>query len=415
MAVIAEAKTERLVYKLYTDATYNSTTEPVMATDPAATGGQYLRHVSHTLNLTRDQYRPNEKRVDAQRPMGTSGSKTFAGAINGFLSPGTQADLFKGVFRNPWTAAVTASEADFTSATFDSTASTVVFAGGNPVTKGYVVGGFMNFTNLATAANNSTNFLILAFGGTSNRTVTLFPAPTTETADTAFNVTSVGKILTNPSSGLTDYKFAFEWYNPAADFSRFGSECRMGGFDLAAPVNNNVTLNFNVMGRNRTVLSGASSPFFTAPTAETTTDIPTAMQGLLRLNGSTLGVCTTSSIKVNLNPQAAKVVNSAGLVGAVFLEDFMLDGDFTSFIDGSTLFDAYDNKTEMEFFCYYPTSNAIAAPAHVFYMPRIRLTGCVEGETAGGKTAACTFEAGRYSGATAGVASTTLQIADTNA
>lgn len=414
MSVIAEAKTERLVYKLYSDATYNSTAEPAMASDPAASGGQYLRHVSHTLNLSRDEYRPNEKRVDAQRPMGTSGSKTFAGAINGFLSPGTQADLFKGVMRNPWTAAVTASEADFTSATFDSTASTVVFAAGNPVTKGFTVGGFMNFTNLATAGNNSTNFLILGFGGTSNRTVTLYPAPTTETADTAFNVTGY-KTLSNPASGLTDYKFAFEWYNPAADFSRFGSEARIGGFDLSAPVNNNVTLNFNVMGRNRTVLSGASSPFFAAPTAETTTDIPTAMQGLLRLNGSTLGVCTTTNLKCNLNPQAAKVINSAGLVGGIFLEDFMLEGDFTAFLDGSTLFDAFDAKTEMEFFAYYPTSSAAAAPAHCFYLPRIRLTGCQEGETQGGKTVACTFEAARYSGSGGGIPSTTLQICDTNA
>jgi hypothetical protein len=269
-------------------------------------------------------------------------------------------------------------------------------------------------TNI-TGTNLGKRFVILGFSGASNRVLAVYPPPLADlAADTAFNVTSF-KIVTNPSGGLTDYKYAFEWYNPAADFSRFARECRIGGFDLASPVNNNVTINFNVMGRGRAVYSGASAPFFTAPTAETTTDIPSSMQGLLRLNGSTLAVCSATTMKVNLNPQAAKVKNSTGLVAAIFLEDFMLEGDFTAFLDGSTLFDAYDNKTEMEFFQYYPTSNADASPGQVFYLPRIRLTSCVEGETEGGKTAQCSFEAARYAGSGIGINSTTLQISDTNA
>jgi hypothetical protein len=414
MAVIAEAKTERLVYKLYTDATYNSTTEPVMATDPGATGGQYLRHVTHNLNLAFDQYRPNEKRVDAQESMGNAGSKVLSGTINGFLSPGTQADLFKGVMRNPWTAAVVLTESDLTSVAMSASGSTIIYGGGDPVALGLKVGMQIAHTAI-TGTNLSKRFVILSFGGTSNRTLTVYPAPLADLgADTAFTVTSF-KILTNPATGLTNYKYAFEWYNPDVDFSRFGSECRIGGFDLGAPVNNNVTLNFNVMGRNRTVLSGASSPFFTAPTTETTTDIPSSMQGLVRLNGSTLAVTTASTLKVDLKPQAAKVKNTAGLVGAINLENFMGTGDFTAFVDGSTLFDAYDNKTEMEMFQYFPTSNLDATPGQVFYTPRIRLTSCVEGETEGGKTAQCSYEIARYVGSTAGVNSTTLQISDTNA
>ena len=220
----------------------------------------------------------------------------------------------------------------------------------------------------------------------------------------------------NRGRGLTQYKHAFEWYNGGgADFSRLGKECRIGGFDLSAPVNNNVTLNFNVMGRGRNLYTGSAAPFFTAPTAETSTDIPSSMSGLIRLNGSTLAVTTTSSLKVNLNPTAAKARNSAGLIAGITLEDFMADGSFTAFLDGSTLFDAYDDRTEMEYFEYYPTSGADASPGQVFYMPRIRLTACEEVTVDGAKAAQCTFEAGRYFGSGAGIADTTLQISDTNA
>lgn len=414
MAVIAEAKTERLVYKLYTDATYNSTTAPVMATDPAATGGQYLRHVSHNLNLAFDQYKSSEKRVDAQDPMGNAGSGVLSGTINGFLSPGTHADLFKGVMRGPWTAAVALTEADLTSVAMNAAASTIIYGGGDPVALGLKVGMQIAHTAI-TGTNLNKRFVILSFGGTSNRTLTVYPAPLADLgADTAFNVTSY-KILTNPSAGLTNYKYAFEWYNPDVDFSRIATECRVGGFDLGAPVNSNVSLNFNVMGRDATPLSGASAPFFTAPTAETTTDIPSSMQGLLRLNGSTLAVCSATTLKVDLKPQAAKVKNAAGLVAAIFQDNFMATGDFTAFLDGSTLLDAYRSKTEMEMFQYYPTSNLDATPGQVFYTPRIRLTSCVEGETEGGKTVQCAYEVARYAGSTAGVNSTSLQISDTNA
>lgn len=414
MSVIAEAKTERLVYKLYTDATYNSTTEPVMASDPGSSGGQYLRHTNHSLNLAFDQYKSSEKRVDAQDPMGNAGSGVLSGSINGFLSPGTHADLFKGVMRNPWTAAVVLTESDLTSIAMSASGSTVTFGGGDPVALGLKVGMQFAATSI-TGTNLSKRFTILSFGGASNRTLTVYPAPLADLgADAAFTVTSF-KIITNPSSGLTNYKYAFEWYNPDVDFSRIATECRVGGFDLGAPVNGNVSLNFNVMGRNATPLSGASAPFFTAPTAETTTDIPSSMQGLLRLNGSTLAVCTATTLKVDLKNQAAKVKNATGLPAAIFQENFMATGDFTAFLDGSTLLDAYRSKTEMEMFQYYPTSNLDASPGQVFYTPRIRLTSCVEGETEGGKTVQCAYEVARYVGSVAGVNSTSLQISDTSA
>src|SRR3990167_119724 len=136
MAAVAESKTERLTYKVYSTATYDSVVEAVMATDPAATGGQILRHVSHNLSLKRDVYRPNEKRQDIQRPMGAHGSATAPGTINGFMSPGTHADLFKYVLRSTWTASVALSEVELTSAAFDATASTVTYAAGDPVALG---------------------------------------------------------------------------------------------------------------------------------------------------------------------------------------------------------------------------------------------------------------------------------------
>jgi hypothetical protein len=411
MAQLLESKSERLTYKLYTDAAIDASTEPVMATDPAATGGQILRHVSHNLSLTRDIYRPNEKRQDLQRPMGSHGTGSVPGTINGFLSPGTHQDLFKAVLRSTWSAGASLDDTDLTSATFDSTTSKVTFGGGDPVALGMGVGKILRFTN--TASNNATNFVCLSFGGTSNREVTIYPAPTTETADISFEVVVTGKDLILPATGQTSYKFAFEAYNSLADIARFYSECRMGGFDLSASVNNNVGLNFNLLGRNMSPLNAGSAPFFSGPTVETTTDIATAMEGLVRLNGTTLAVATALSLKVNLNATAAKVKNADGLAAGILLDDAMVDGDFTAFLTDASLFTLFKDKTEVELLLYYPSNGSANAPAQTFYLPRVRINSANEQEIDGAKAVQCSFEAARYVGSGAGIPGTTLQIVDT--
>jgi hypothetical protein len=414
MAGLAESVSERLVYKMYASPEIDSGTEPLIATAPGSTGGQVLRHVSHNLSLNKDSYRPNEKRQDTQQTMGKHGSRTVPGTINGFLSPGTHQDLFAAVFRSVWSDTVELDEADLTSVAFDAAAKTATFGSGDPVALGLSVGMQYQFGGLATTANNDKTFTILGFSGSNNRIVSIYPAPTTQTADTSFTLAS-SKFLTNPPTQAerTNYKFAFEVYNPDIDLARFYTEARIGGFDLSIGVNANVGLNFSLLGRNRKVLTGADAPFFTAPVAETSTDIPTAMQGLLMLGGSVIGVVTGANIKVDLGPEAAKAINPEGLVAGILLGDFVCSGDFTLFLTDGVALAAFDDETELSFLAYLPSSNAPGAPATTFYMPRIKINSNNESEVNKAKAIQCQFEAARYFGNTPGVPSTTLLICDT--
>ncbi|WP_445488594.1 phage tail tube protein [Rhodopseudomonas sp. RCAM05734] len=413
MAGLAESVSERLTIKLYASATIDSEVEPLASTDPGSSGGQVLRHVSHNLSLTKDNYRPNEKRQDAQQTMGKHGSRTVPGTINGFLSPGTHAIPFQAVMRSVWSDVLDLDESDLTSAALDSAAKTVTFASGDPVALGLRVGVPFELGGLATAGNNR-KFVPLSFGGSNNRVVTVYPAPITETADTAFTLTA-GAFLVNPPTHetRTDYKAAIEVYNPDIDLSRFYTELRFSGFDLSVGVNANVGLNFSVMGRNRQVLTGAAAPFFTAPTAETTTDIPTAMQGLLLLGGVAIGVVTGLNVKVDLGAEAAKAINPAGLVAGILLGDFVCSGDFTLFLTDGVALAAFDDETELSLMAFLPTSNAPSADANVFYMPRIKINSNNESEVNKAKAIQCQFEAARYNGTAPGVPSTTMLIADT--
>jgi Phage tail tube protein len=417
MPVVAETKAERFVYKLYTDPLIQSQTVPDPLTDPGTNLGQVLRYLSHDLQLTKDQYRPTEMRQDRQRPMGSDGSRTIAGTIKGYLSAGTQQDLFAAIMRNNWTAGSTASNTELTSVAFSKSGKTITFGGGDPITEGFSAGQVIAVTGI-TGLNLNQRFSILGFSGTSHRVVSVFPAPAEDlAAATTFSIGTVGKTIVNPNATLdfVNYKFALEVYNPETDLARLYTECRVGSMDLDIPVNDNPKLDFGVMGRGRHLYKTTEAPFFTGPADETSSDIPTAMDGLLIFNGAPFGVATSVKISVKLNPQPAKVINPQGLVAAIFLEDFLCDGTFAAYVDDTLLFDLHADNTEFGLLIYLPAQPSSASTAATtFFLPRIRILTLQEQDSAGGKMVNCTFEAARYFGTAPGVPSTTLQISDTN-
>lgn len=273
----------------------------------------------------------------------------------------------------------------------------------------------MRFSNLSEADNNATNYLILGFGGTSNREVTVYPAPTTMSADTAFSVASIGKRLVNPSSGFTSRKYAIEVWNQDVDIARLFTECRAGGFNAQLPASGIGTVDFDFMGRNMTMYESGAAPFFTSPADETTTGVVAAVNGLLRASGQTIAVITGLNIQMQLSPSADPVVGS-NLVPEIFLGRANVSGQLTAFFENADLINDFVNENEIELLAYLTTTSAVNTPALTFYMPRVKLGGAdlqTQGES--GQSLTIPYQALKSTAveASTGIASTTLQICDT--
>lgn len=411
---IGEGVQARLAYKKYASGVITESALAVSGTDLGATGAQVLRRVQSTLELKANFNPSAEVREDQQVVDSRKGSNWVEGAVSGEWSPGTYADFFEASFRGSWAAAVTASETDFTSAALDA-AGTITFAAGDPVVKGFRVGYPIVFANLATAGNNGVNFTILSFGGTSNRQLTVFPAPITETADTAFTVAQVGRSLILPSrqSDNVRRKFAFEHYHPdlGSGFYKLFTECRMGGFRLGMPAEGNCTIEHMVRGRF--METGSAGPFFTSPDPETDTGIFNAVNGLLRVHGSAAAVVT--GITLNMDRQ----LTSTGVSGQNFhpeihVQKANVSGQITMQLTGGTTFDDFKNETEIDLLSQLVTGSAANADANIIYCPRIKLGSAsnpLQGEAAQIVTA--DFTALKYVGTGAGIPSTTIQICDT--
>ncbi len=413
---LGENVSTRVAYKAYATGAITSNSQPTSTSDPAATGGQILRRTTCTLDLAKDTYQSAEVRTDRQIADFRHGVKRVSGAISGELSPGTYWDFMEAVCRGTEGAAVALSESDLTSCAMDSSG-TITFGGGAPVTLGLRVGDILRFTNLATSANNSTNFVILGFSGTSNRVLAVSPAPTTMTADTAFNVTTVGKTISVPSSSFVQRKFGIETYHSDLDVHRFFTECRVGGMKLQLPPSGMATAEFSLMGRDMETASGASSPFFTSPSAATTTGLLAAVNGIIRVGGSTVGVVTGLNIDMNLSPEAPAVVGQ-NYVPEIFLGRAMITGQITAFLEDFTLLNYFKNETEVEILAYLTASSAAAASAMTIHLPRVKFGDADVGlQGDAGIPISMPFNALKYetSVATAGIENTTIRIADTDA
>lgn len=412
---LAEGTSARICFKQYATGAISSNSQPTSSSDPAATGGQILRRTTCSLSLSKDTYQSEEIRTDRQVGDFRHGTKRVQGSIAGELSPGTYWDFVEAVCRGTESAAIAKTESDYTSVAADNGTSTFTLGGGAPVTDGYRVGMILRFTNLSEALNNSKNFLITGFSGTSNRVISVYPAPTTMSADTAFNMTSVGKRVIVPASSHVSRKFAVEVYHSDLDLYRMFTECRVGGMNFNLPATGMSTVEIPMMGRDMETASGGSAPFFTSPTDVTSTGILAAVNGLIRVQGVTQGVITGAQVNINLNPSADPVVGQ-NFVPEIFLGKTMVDGQLTAFFEDLTLVNYFKNETEVDVLLYLLASSADAADAMTIHLPKVKFGNAEIGlQNDQGVPLTLPFTALRYSGSAAGVDTTMVAFVDSAA
>lgn len=412
---LAEGVSARVSYKAYATGVISSNSQPVSSSDPGASGAQALRRVSCSLNLAKDTYQSAEIRSDRQIADFRHGTRRATGSISGEFSPATYWDFFEAVCRGTAVVGTSGNQSDFTSVSADNATSKFTFAGGDPVSVGFSVGEIIRFTGLSDADNNSKNFIILSFGGTSNREVTVYPAPDDMSADTSFSVATAGQTLSVPSSGFVSRKFGIEVYDEDIDVARLFTECRAGGFTLNLPASGMSTVEFPMMGRDMEVYEDSNAPFFSSPTAETTTGIFAAVNGLLRVNGSVVGVVTGLSIQANLNPSSDPVVGQ-NFVPEIFLGTANITGQITAMFESGDLIANFTDEDEIDILAYLTTTSAVNSPACTIYLPRVKLGGAdIAVQGLGSQTLTMPYQALKYAGSTAGVEQTTIRFCDTEA
>lgn len=413
---LAQGANARVTLKPYASGVMSSNSQPNSYSDLGVSGGQILRRVSSTLKLAKDTYTSSEINSHLQITDFRHGVKRVTGGIvSGEFSPGTYWDLFEAALRGTAAAAVSAGNAELTSLAASASASTLTCGGGNPVDEGFRVGSIVRATNLSETANNSKNFLIAGFSGASNRTIAVYPAPTDMGADTSFTLAEVGQSVIAPASGLVQRKFAIEHYFSDASLARLFTEVRVEGFNWQCPSTGLSMVDFTGMGRDMEVYDGTDAPFFTGPTAETSTGLGAAVNGVLYFQGSRVGICTGFNVQVALQASSEPVVGQ-NYVPDVFLTRINVTGQATVLLEDATFMNYHKNETEVSLLAMLTSNSDDDSPAASVYLPRIKLGDAdvpLQGEA--GLIQTCPFQALKYATAGDGIEATTIRLHDTQA
>lgn len=408
---LAEGVSARISMKAYTTGDIQPNTLDDPATAPGATGAQTLRRVSSTLSLMKNTYQSAEIRTDRQIVDFRHGTKRAEGNIAGEISLGTYMDLFEAVHRDTRTSVPAVDQTVLTSLTADGTAGTLVFTGGDPVAAGLRVGQLIRLTG--TTANDNKNFTIIGFGGTTNRTVTVDPKPTTHASVSTFSVASPGYSTSVPSTGFVKRKFGFEVYHDDLDIARLYQECRIGSYRLALPATGMGTCEFTVLGRSQ--FDPVSGPYFTSPNPETGTAVLAAVNGSLFFGTEKIGVATSADLTMNLTPTPAEVIGQ-NFSAEIFLGRANLTGTVTAFLDSQDLINDFVNETELAMLFTLNATSDPASPAMTIYLPRLKFgTAGVNLTGEGGQSVSLSVQALKYVGSAPGVPQTTVVIHDTEA
>jgi hypothetical protein len=172
------------------------------------------------------------------------------------------------------------------------------------------------------------------------------------------------------------------------------------------------TIDFEFAGRDMEMYEDEAAPFFTDPNPVSTTHLLAAVNGQLRISGTTVAVVTGMNIQHALALSGEPVVG-ANIVPEIFAGRSIITGQMTAFFEQGGLIDDFINEAEIDIIAYLTTASAPGSPAMSFHMPRVKLGGADLATTGeAGQMITIPFQCLKYEGSTAGVENTTIQIWD---
>ena len=338
-------------------------------------GGQVLRRKSSIFSATRDTS-TNDEIVSHRQSTGvTYGQKKATGKIDGNLSSGTYQLMVAATMMQDF--AAVAPYAAGIDVTASATTPHFVDASGGFLTAGLKVGMVGRWTGFAgggATANNARNFWITALTATNMTGIFLDgTAVAVDAAGDTVTFTVVGKVAKVPLTGHTNDFFTFEeWYSDRS-LSEVYPDCKVNQVQIGLASSGPATASFDIIGVGTRTLAGAQS--FTAPTAETTSDVVQALNGAIYVNGVVADHVTSVSITIDrgLSPVGATIgTNISPDMNQGKIKVF---GSFTALFNATTLMTLFDAETPVSLAVVSAVDRTATSHFWGITMGKVKLTG----------------------------------------
>lgn len=375
--------------------------------------GSVIRRESSTFELAKETYTTEAEITSTQQVTSSRhGVRIVNGKLTGILSPGTYADPLSAVLRKDFTAVPSL------------TSLAIAVAGSGPYTltsTGLLAGGLKVGMVIRISAGTglnadvlNKNLLIMSCTATVATVKVLNGSTMTAGSGTACTILIPGKVSYTPITGQTSiYHTVEEWY-PDATFSERNLDVKFTQANLSLPGTGNAKIDFTAIGLNQT---NDTSAYFTAPTAETTTDALVAASGLLLINGTAQAVVTDLSVSIDGKGAAADGVVGTDIRPDVFTGKVTVSGSFTAYFESNVIPNLFVGETATSIVSALTAGTAANADFMTLTMSNVRLNSSTPTDTETGQKRSYNYVAVLNAAGGSGVSSekTTIFVQDSAA
>lgn len=314
-----------------------------LGTAASGSGGQLLRRETATFNATKDSYSANEITSHQQHTGDKHGISTVGGSLSGLLSNASYTALLASLCRKDL-AAVSAITGLTLSIASSGPGYTVTRSTGDFLTGGIKRGHVVRLTGASLdVANVGVNLVVTDVTTTVLTVMVLNGASLTEESSKAScTVTVTGKVTYVPTSGHTNDYYTFEeWYSDLSR-SHLYTDVQVGQADIAFPATGNATVGLTFMGLAETK---SGSQVLTTPTAETSTEVLAAVNGIVLVGGTKQVAVTGLSLTITGNMANGEAVLGSNSISDIVKGKVAVTGSFTAIFQNDTLAGYFDGET----------------------------------------------------------------------
>jgi Phage tail tube protein len=386
--------------------------ETTFGTLAGNTSGKLLRRVTANFNLAKEAYESNEIRVDRQVADFRHGVRSAEGTLNGELSSASYSDFMGSVVGKDF-AAVTLGAAAQVTVTVVGTTYTLVRATGSWLTDGLKVGMVVRASGLTTSGDNSKNLLVASLTAT-NAVVVPLNGSTMTAQGTASSVTltAPGKQTFVPTTGHTDDSYTVEEFYSDIAQSEVYTGMKVNSVAVQLPATGLTTVDIGFAGKDLT--QTGTTQYFTSPTAQGTTGIFAAVNGVLLVNGAPVALVTSADFTIERATENATVVGSNSIAD-IFTGRIRVTGNMSVYFQDAAFRDYFNAESTVSLVLTVTSDSTATANFVAFAIPKVKLGTFTKDDGELGLISSSSFQALLNDVTTAGLPATTIQIQDSAA
>lgn len=375
------------------------------------TGAKQLRRVTSAFNLVKDVYESAEIRTDRQVADARHGVRNAEGSLSGELSVGSYSDFMQSIVGRDF-GTVSLGAAVSCTVTVAGTVYKLIRSTGSWLTSGARVGQIVRFTGLTATADNNRNFLVAALTATDMTIVPLNGvAPAAQVTGTSVTVTVPGKATYVPATGHTDDSYTFEeWFSDIAQSEVF-TGVKVNSVAVSLPATGLATIDLGFVGKDLT--QKGTSQYFTSPTAQGTTGVLAAVNGVMLVGGTPVALVTSADFTIERATENAVAVGSNS-IAEIFTGRIRASGNLSVYFQDATFRNYFDNETPVSVVFTMTQDSTAASSAISITLPKVKLGSFTKDDGELGIVAQTSFQALLNDVTTDGLEATTVQIQDTS-